>query len=72
MSIEPQELKQEIEDLKTAQATQTATQAGEIATVTAMNAGMAGTMIAGGISLVVGMLLGLLIRAGSSRSDRRR
>ena len=70
MSMEPQELKQEIEDLKTAQATQTATQAGEMATVTAMNAGMAGTMVTGGIALIAGMLLGLLIR-GSSRSDRR-
>ena len=72
MSIEPQELKQEIEDLKTAQATQTATQAGEMATVTAMNAGMAGTVIAGGVSLVVGILLGLLIRTGPSRGDSRR
>jgi hypothetical protein len=70
MSTEPQELRQEIENLKTAQATQTATQAGELATVTAMNAGTAAMVISGAVGLLAGMLMGLLIR-GSSRSNRK-
>jgi predicted lipid-binding transport protein (Tim44 family) len=72
MSANEEDLKQEIEDLKTAQATQTATQAGAQATqaatqagtwstMTASQAGLMTTMAAGFVSLIVGTFLGLSI-----------
>jgi hypothetical protein len=70
VSTEPQEdLRKEIEDLKTAQAAQTATQAGQMATFTAMNAGTIGVVIAGGAGMIAGMLVGLLV-GGLSRGRR--
>ena len=68
----PEELKQEIEDLKTshatqaatqagAQATQAATQAGQASTMAATQAGTWSTMVAAGAALIVGVFLGLAI-----------
>jgi hypothetical protein len=68
----PEELKQEIEDLKTshatqaatqagAQATQAATQAGQASTMAATQAGTWSTMVAAGGALIVGVFLGLAI-----------
>ena len=68
---ESSDLRQEIEDLKKAQAVQAATdagahatqaavQAGAAATQTAAQAGLAATMMSGAAALVVGMLLGAL------------
>lgn len=67
MSTEPHELRKEIEDLKAAQAAQVATQAGAMTTMTAMNAGTIATVAAGGVSLVVGMVLGIVIARMSPR-----
>jgi hypothetical protein len=72
LSSSPEDLKQEIEDLKTSQATQAATQAGAQATQAATQAGQASTMAAtqagtwstmaaGAIALIVGVFLGLAI-----------
>ncbi|HEU4488563.1 MAG TPA: hypothetical protein VFS38_04695 [Actinomycetota bacterium] len=72
MSNNPEDLKQEIEDLKTshatqaatqagAQATQAATQAGQASTMAATQAGTWSTMTAGGLALIVGVFLGLAI-----------
>jgi hypothetical protein len=72
MSSSPEDLKQEIEDLKTSQATQAATQAGAQATQAATQAGQAttmaatqagtwSTMAAGVIAFIVGIFLGLAI-----------
>ena len=46
-----------------AQATQAAVQAGTTATVTAMNAGTVGMMATGSVGLIVGIFLGIVIRA---------
>jgi hypothetical protein len=46
-----------------AQATQAAAQAGTTTTVTAMNAGTVGMMATGGVALIVGIFLGIVIRA---------
>jgi hypothetical protein len=59
MSAEPQDLRKEIEDLKASQAAQAATQAGAMSTLTAMNAGTVGTLAAGGVGLILGVVLGL-------------
>jgi hypothetical protein len=61
MSSSPEDLKQEIEDLKTSQATQAATQAGQASTMAATQAGTWTTMAAGAVALIVGMFLGLAI-----------
>jgi hypothetical protein len=72
MSTSQDDLKQEVEDLKTAQATQTATQggaqatqaatqAGQMSTMAASQAGMMTTMAAGFVALIVGIFLGLAI-----------
>ncbi len=61
MSSSPEELKQEIEDLKTHQATHAATQAGQASTMAATQAGTWTTMAAGAVALIVGMFLGLAI-----------
>jgi hypothetical protein len=72
MSSSPEDLKQEVEDLKTAQATQAATQAGAqatqaatqagtMSTMAASQAGMVATMAAGFVGLIVGMFLGIAI-----------
>jgi hypothetical protein len=72
MSSSPEDLKQEIEDLKTSQATQAATQAGGQATQAAAQAGQASTMAAtqagtwttmaaGAVALIVGIFLGLAV-----------
>lgn len=67
MSTEPQELRKEIDDLKAAQAAQAA-QAGRMATMGATQDGTVRAMLAGGVSLVVGMLMGIIIaRAGRRR-----
>jgi hypothetical protein len=68
----PEDIKQEIEDLKTshatqaatqagAQATQAATQAGQASTMAATQAGTWSTMVAAGAALIVGVFLGLAI-----------
>ena len=45
-----------------------AAQAGQMATMGAMQAGTVGATVTGGVSLVVGMLLGIIIaRAGQRR-----
>ena len=46
-----------------AQTTQAATQAGTTATVTTMHAGTVGMMATGSVALVVGIFLGIVIRA---------
>ena len=53
------ELKQEIEDVKSAQVGLTATQAGGMATMAAAQAGLMGSVIAGAVGLVVGIFIGL-------------
>lgn len=74
VTTDMQELRKDVNDLKTAQAvqaatqagaiaTQTATQAGGMATMGAAQAGTVGAVIAGAGGLVVGMFLGLLIRS---------
>ena len=67
MSTEPQDTRKEIEDLKSAQAAQTAAQAGQMATFTAMNAGTMASVVAGGAGLIAGMLLGLLVAGTRGR-----
>jgi hypothetical protein len=77
VSTDVQELRKEVNDLKTAQAVQAATQAGEmatqaatqaggIATMGAAQAGTVGALISGAAGLVVGLFLGLLIRSGDA------
>ena len=61
MGTSPEDLKQELEDLKTAQATQAATLAGAQTTQAAMQAGTWSTMAAGFAGLVVGLFLGIAI-----------
>jgi hypothetical protein len=69
VSTNSDDLKQEVEDLKTAQATQTATQAGaqatqaatQAGTMSTMTASQAGMMAAGFVGLIVGIFLGLAI-----------
>ena len=61
MSTSSEDLKQQVEDLKTAQATQAATMAGAQATQTAMQAGTWATMAAGFGGLVIGLFLGIAI-----------
>jgi uncharacterized membrane protein len=72
-STEMQNLRKDIDDLKTAQAVQAATQAGAVATMGATQAGAVATMgaaqagtvgavIAGAVGLVVGLFLGLTLR----------
>ena len=72
MSTEMQNLRKDMDDLKTAQAvlaatqaggmaTMGATQAGGIATMAAAQAGTVGAVIAGSAGLVVGLFLGLVI-----------
>ena len=46
-----------------AQATQAAAQAGTTTTVTAMQAGTVGMMATGSVALIVGIFLGMVIRA---------
>ena len=53
------ELKQELDELKIAQAGLTATQAGGMATMAAAQAGLMGSVIAGAVGLVVGIFIGL-------------
>ena len=68
-------LEERIRQLEVAQATQAATQAGAVATLTATQAGAAATtaasqagtvgiMVAGSVSLIVGIFLGLAISKG--------
>jgi hypothetical protein len=61
MSSSPEDLKQEIEDLKTSHATQAAMQAGQASTMAATQAGTWSTMAAGAVALIVGMFLGLAV-----------
>jgi uncharacterized membrane protein len=68
MSTEAQDLRKDVDDLKSAQAAQTATQAGQMATFSAMQAGMMGTMVAGSVGLIAGMIIGLMF----GRSPRQR
>ena len=65
------ELKQEIDDLKQAQAGLTATQAGGMATMAASQAGLAGSVISGFTGFVVGLFLGLAIKAATEPRGRR-
>jgi hypothetical protein len=61
VSTEMQDLRKDMDDLKTAQAVLAATQVGAIATMGAAQAGTVGTVIAGSVGLVVGLFLGLVI-----------
>jgi hypothetical protein len=63
VSTEPQELRKRIDDLKAAQAAQT----GRMATMGATQDGTVRAMLAGGVSLVVGMLMGIIIARGGRR-----
>jgi hypothetical protein len=64
VSTEPQELRKEIDDLKASQAAHAA----RMATMGAAQAGTVRATMAGGVSLVVGMLMGIIIaRAGRCR-----
>jgi hypothetical protein len=53
------ELKQELEELKIAQAGLTATQAGGMATMAASQAGVVGIVTAGAVGLIIGIFLGI-------------
>lgn len=64
------ELKKEIEDLKTAQAGIAATQAGGMATVAASQVGLAGSVISGFTGFVVGVFLGIAVKAATTPSSR--
>ena len=61
MSVDPNNLQSEVQELKTAMAVQEATIAGNAATDTATHAGTWSTMLAGGVALVVGMFLGMAV-----------
>ena len=74
MSMQESDLSQRVQTLETAQAVQTAVQAGAEATQAAVQAGAASTsaaahagtiamVAAGSLSLIVGMFLGLTIRS---------
>jgi hypothetical protein len=63
VSTEPQELRKRIDDLNAAQAAQ----AGRMATMGATQDGTVRAMLAGGVSLVVGMLMGIIIARGGRR-----
>jgi hypothetical protein len=78
MSVDPNNLAGEVQDLKTqlavqqatmtgAQATQAATQAGQASTNAAAHAGTWSTFIGSGAALVVGMALGIAIVAVRSK-----
>jgi hypothetical protein len=70
MSTDVQDIRKEIEELKTAQATQAATQAGGMATQSAMQAGTVGTVGAGAAGLIIGMFLGIALARSNSRYYR--
>ncbi len=57
-----QDMQNDIEGLKIAQATQTATLAGAQATQAAASAGIMSTMAAGFVALVCGIFLGMYMR----------
>jgi hypothetical protein len=74
MSLQETDLSQRLQTLETAQAVQTAVQAGAQATQAAVQAGAVSTsaaahagtiamVVAGGISLIVGMFLGITIKS---------
>jgi hypothetical protein len=66
MSTDPNELRSEVEELKTAMAVQEATMAGQASTAAATHAGTWSTMLAGGVALVVGMFLGITVASARS------
>jgi hypothetical protein len=61
MSVDPNDLQSEVQELKTAMAVQEASMAGQASTDAATHAGTWSTMIAGGASFVVGMFLGIAV-----------
>ena len=64
---EMEKVQDKVQDLEVAQATQAATLAGAQATQAAAHAGTWSTMLAGAAGLVVGMFLGMAIRAARNR-----
>ena len=67
MSMDKDDVRKEIEELKTAQAAQGAAQAGGMATMGAMQAGTVGSVIAGAVGLVVGLFLGITMARNGHR-----
>ena len=64
MAADNKEMQERVHALETAQAAQTATQAGAQAAQAAATAGLGAAVVAGAAGLVAGMLIALLIRAG--------
>jgi hypothetical protein len=63
MSVDPNDLQSEVQELKTAMAVQEATMAGQASTDAAAHAGTWSTMVAGGAAFVVGVFLGIAVVA---------
>jgi hypothetical protein len=61
MSVDPNDLQSEVQELKTAMAVQEASMAGQASTDAATHAGTWSTMIAGGAAFVIGMFLGIAL-----------
>jgi ElaB/YqjD/DUF883 family membrane-anchored ribosome-binding protein len=67
MSVDPNDLQSEVQELKTAMAVQEATMAGQASTDAATHAGTWSTMMAGGVALVVGLFLGVALVSARAR-----
>jgi hypothetical protein len=67
MSVDPNDLQSEVQELKTAMAVQEATIAGQASTDAATHAGTWSTMLAGGVALIVGMFLGVALLSARAR-----
>ena len=63
LSVDPNNLESEVQELKTAMAVQEASMAGQASTDLATHAGTWSTMLAGSIALVVGIFLGIAVTA---------
>jgi hypothetical protein len=61
LSVDPNNLQSEVQELKTAMAVQEATMAGQAATDAAAHAGTWSTMMAGSVAFIVGMFLGVAV-----------
>jgi hypothetical protein len=67
MSVDPNDLQSEVQELKTAMAVQEATIAGQASTDAATHAGTWSTMLVGGVALIVGMFLGVALLSARAR-----
>jgi hypothetical protein len=67
VSVDPNDLQSEVQELKTAMAVQEATMAGQASTDAATHAGTWSTMLAGGVALCVGMFLGVALLSARAR-----